>query len=164
MLGIRRGHCAGQQQRKISTRVDQEKSGHQEGKPTNQEEKATRKRPCEQDVEISRRRHDDEAASRLGKLVGGLQDVTLMIVRQENVIRQLVAQQKDHEDHTETLHESMGEVTAKMEGATAEICPQPSTTCRTQPAVLTVTQTIPRRATHRGGLTNASRMEARWPL
>ena len=40
-----------------------------------------------------------------------------MIVRQEDVIRQLVAQQKDHEDQTEALHESMRD-------ATAEICLQ----------------------------------------
>lgn len=68
----------------------------------------------EQDAEISRRRHDDELAPRLGKLVGGLQDVTPLIVRQEDIIRQLVAQQKDHEAQTEALHESMREVTAKV--------------------------------------------------
>ena len=87
-----------------------------------------------------------------------------MIVRQEDVIRQLVAQQKDHEAQTEALRESMREVTAKMEDPTAEICLQHSTTCRTQLAVLTVTQTFPRRATHRGGFTSASGMEAKWLL
>ena len=84
-----------------------------------------------------------------------------MIVRQENVTRQLVVQQKDHEAQTEALHESMHEVTAKMEDANAETCLQPSTTYRTQ---LIVMQTIPRRATHRGGLANASELEVRWSL
>ena len=49
---------------------------------------------------------------------------TPMIVRQTDVIRHLVAQQKDHEDQTETLHESMRRVTAKMEDTAAEICLQ----------------------------------------
>ena len=77
-----------------------------------------------------------------------------MIVRQEDVIRQLVVQQKDHEAQTEALHGSMRDVTAKMEDATAEICLQSSTTCRTQLAVLIMTQTIPRRATHRHETSN----------
>ena len=51
--------------------------------------------------------------------------------------------------------------TTKMVDATEETYLQPSTTCKTQLAVLIVTQTIPRRAPHRGGPTNASGMEAK---
>ena len=66
---------------------------------------------------LSRRRHDD----RLGKLGGGLQDVTLMIVRQEDVIRQLVAQQKDHEAQTKHYTKTYVKCRTRCRGASSRI-------------------------------------------
>uniref|UniRef100_A0A7S0ZP22 Uncharacterized protein n=1 Tax=Noctiluca scintillans TaxID=2966 RepID=A0A7S0ZP22_NOCSC len=68
----------------------------------------------EQHAEMCSRRHDEELAPRLGQLVGGLENVTPIIMKQEDAIRQLMAQQKDHEAQAEALHESMREVTAKV--------------------------------------------------
>ena len=64
---------------------------------------------------------------------------------------QFVAQQKDHEAQTEALHESMREVMAKIDGCDGGDLP---TALRLRAEH---SWRIPR-------LTNATGMEARWPL